>query len=355
MLPTLQLGGAELSAQCMAEHWIKRGHSVTIVLIHGSHWPTQLSPPREVMVQTILPDGLPKHSLPDLFCALLKLRKTLLASKADVVVSLLDRTNVVTLLASLGTKLRVVVSERTVPSRSPMGPIWFLARRVLFPRADGIVVVCHAAVGELPPFLRCPVRVLPGPVRPPTIAERDPSVRFRFVSLGRLAREKRFELLVAAFAVMARKEPSCELHIFGEGPERGRLEQQIESLGLAERVFLRGVTQDGYAELSRANCYVITSEFEGYPRSLAEAMLMGLPVVAFNSPGGIRDMIQDGVNGIVVPFGGVDELARAMLQITQDPALACRLGLAARAVAKQCTTEHVMPEWDLLLASVSRR
>ncbi len=336
----------------MAEHWVNQGHNVTLIVIYGESSGKQVQAPLGVKLSPIVSGSRRSGSPTMWFSALLKLRTTLLNSNPDVVVSLLDRTNIVTLGVSLGTKLRVIVSERTVPSRSPMGPLWFFARRVLFPRANGVVLVCHAALNELPGFLRCPVRVLPGPVRAPTNSIRSPTSKFRFISLGRLAPEKRFDLLIAAFADVIRRHPVCELHIFGEGGERARLEMQIASLGLADSVTLRGVTADSYAELNQANCYVITSEFEGYPRALAEAMLTGLPVVAFDSPGGIKDMITHDSNGLLVPFGDIDRLAAMMLRVASDTQLADRLGMAARRLSEQCTVENIMPKWDLLLRSV---
>lgn len=149
------------------------------------------------------------------------------------------------------------------------------------------------------------------------------------VAAGRLSPEKGFDLLIDAFADFAADRPACGLVIFGAGPLRDALQQQIDSLNLQGRVALGGFRENLIEWLSAADWLVISSHTEGLPVVLLEAMAVSLPVVATNV-GGIPEVIRDGVEGYLVPAGRRAELAAAMRRITAEPQVLRALGAAGR-------------------------
>lgn len=151
----------------------------------------------------------------------------------------------------------------------------------------------------------------------------------RVVALGRLARQKRPDLAVRAFAHVRAKHPHAQLHFVGDGPLRNELEQLIASLGLQGSVTLLGLRDDVPALLQRAACLLMASDYEGCPYSVLEAMAAGVPVVA-TRVGGVPELVTDGVTGRLVGSHNVDELARAVSEVLAEPERALAMGRSAR-------------------------
>lgn len=124
--------------------------------------------------------------------------------------------------------------------------------------------------------------------------------------------------------------PDAEYVFVGDGPLRTRLEYQVIASGLSQRVSLPGWRKDAAEILAVADVFVLNSLWEGLPRALVEAMRTGLPCVCYPTDG-VLDLLEDGVNGFVVPVGNVSALAGRVLELLRDPALRRRLGEKARA------------------------
>jgi glycosyltransferase involved in cell wall biosynthesis len=149
----------------------------------------------------------------------------------------------------------------------------------------------------------------------------------RLVAVGRLKAPKDFATLVRAVADLP--EQSCELLIVGDGPDRPRLEAEIERVGLDGRVRLAGERADVPDLLAGADVFVLSSASEGMPISVLEAMAAGLPVVA-SRVGGVPELVADGETGLLVPPGDSEALAQALRGLLADARLRHRLGDAGR-------------------------
>jgi glycosyltransferase involved in cell wall biosynthesis len=154
----------------------------------------------------------------------------------------------------------------------------------------------------------------------------------RLIAVGRLKAPKDFLTLVRAFAALP--PTSFEGLIVGEGPDRPAVQAEIERLGLAGRVRLTGERDDVPAQLADADVFVLSSESEGLPVSVLEAMAAGLPVVA-SAVGGLAELVVDGETGLLVPSGDADELAAALGRLVADRELRRRMGSAGRERAER--------------------
>lgn len=195
------------------------------------------------------------------------------------------------------------------------------------------------------------VAVIPNPIR--FTHHRVPLLDSkRVIAVGRLESGKNYSSLIRAFASIADQFPEWTLSIIGEGTERSALLSLIDSLGLTERVFLPGFTPDVESCLSKASIFVHTSLYETFGMSILEAMECGLPVVVYDCPYGPRAIIDDGVDGFLIPVGKEDSLADAMVSLMQSDSLRKRIGASASAKAKNYGIEQISELWMALFRQV---
>lgn len=169
------------------------------------------------------------------------------------------------------------------------------------------------------------------------------------IAAGRLTTQKGFDMLIPAFAQVVARHPEWTLRICGGGGQRKRLEGLIIEHGVSNNILLMGPMDRLDLEMSKASMYVLSSRFEGLPMVMIEAMSLGLPIVSFDCPTGPRDVIEDGVSGVLVPDGDVDALAAAMLGVIEDPERRRALGAGAAARAKDFSLDAIGPRWAALL------
>ncbi|MGW3345533.1 glycosyltransferase family 4 protein [Nonomuraea rubra] len=183
--------------------------------------------------------------------------------------------------------------------------------------------------------------------------ERSRQVNPVVVAAGRLVPQKGFDLLVKAFAQVVPEHPEWRLRIFGTGPRKGQLAGLVEQFGLGDHVALPGRTDRLERELTDASVYALSSRFEGLPMVMIEAMTHALPVVAFDCPTGPKDVLTDGVDGLLVPPRDVDALAAALNRVIADRDLRLRMGRAALRTSRAYGPEQVMPLWEDLFAELA--
>jgi glycosyltransferase involved in cell wall biosynthesis/uncharacterized membrane protein YkoI len=223
-----------------------------------------------------------------------------------------------------------------------------IARR--YRGVDAVVVLTEQDAGAYREALddAVPVVCIPNAVTPPggpASALTGP----RVLAAGRLTPQKGFDLLIRAFARVVAVHPEWTLRICGGGRSRRALERLIAQEGLAGHVELAGPVTGLREELEQASMYVLSSRFEGLPLVLLEAMSKGVPVVSFDCPTGPRELVDDHVNGILVPPRDVAGLARGMLELIEDPELRRRCGHAAEGTAARHGLAVIGPRWDDLL------
>jgi glycosyltransferase involved in cell wall biosynthesis len=222
--------------------------------------------------------------------------------------------------------VRVVVREANTVSaelaRLAYGRPLGLGYRLLYPRADSIVCPSRAVLEDLATRFGTPrdrLHHIPNPIDPASIRREAkaapspyPSSGPHVLAVGRLAPQKGFARLIDAFALVAQRVTAAQLWILGEGPERRSLETRAEALGIDNRVHLPGFVANPFVWMGSAHLFVQSSEFEGLPNALLEALASGVPVVAVEEPGGTREILTEATGGILVPTAEPEALASAI-------------------------------------------
>lgn len=193
-----------------------------------------------------------------------------------------------------------------------------------------------------------PLVTIPNAVPDVAFGPGDPDAH-RVLAAGRLVRDKGYDLLLRAFAVVAPRYPDWTLDIFGVGWQLPTLQRLARELGLDGRVQFRQPTKRLGEEMRRASVYVLSSRSEGFPLVLLEAMSAGLAAVAFDCPTGPREIVDDGATGLLVPANDVAAFAAALDRVLGDPALRRRLAAAAPAGVEPYRLAAVGRRWDAVL------
>jgi glycosyltransferase involved in cell wall biosynthesis len=272
-----------------------------------------------------------------------ELRKALKLIAPDMVVSFLVRANIAAVIAAKLLGVPVVISERAQLSTHLEGKrsgwrVWAskVPPRLVYPRADHIIAVSEGVRLDLIDQFGVKegrVTSIPNPYDMQKIqsdAQQAPEIALppRFmVSVGRLVESKGFADLIDAYAIA---RPALPLLILGEGPERAALAARVKSYGLEKWVQLGGYVKNPFAVVGRADLFVSASHCEGFPNALAEAMALGVPVVATDCPSGPAELLDEMAttgtrdvyaarHGLMAPMQAPAVLAKALEQMADEP------------------------------------
>ncbi len=354
------LGGAERVMAILANYWATHGWDVTLItLVDGSKQPFYpLDPQVKLQPLGVAGDSTnPISAIWNFWRRVKILRAAIIASQPDVVISFMNTASVLTLVAGWNSEIPVIVSEHIYPGFTEVNKGWQLLMKWTYRYADRVTLLTENALPFYPANKGYKSIVMPNPVltpAPPVITEPllpTPTL----VAMGRLHPQKGFDLLLQAFGQVQAKYPDWHLTILGEGAMRGELEQLRAKLGLIDRVHLPGQVQNVNEHLRQADIFVMSSRFEGFPMALCEAMACGLPVISTDCLSGPREIVTDGVDGVLVAVDDVDALAAGLDALMSDPVKRQQIAQAAPQVLERFGLERVMGMWTDAIKQVVTR
>jgi glycosyltransferase involved in cell wall biosynthesis len=359
-------GGAERVTATLASHWVEKGWEVTIVSLVGSGRDAyELAPGVRRMVLDMGGESRNLfHAVVQNFRRAAALRRLLLELKPDAALAMESRANVLLPIAARGLRqMTVIGSERTFPPRSPLGTAWNALRRRIYGKLDAVV----ALTSECAAWLRINtsahrVPVIPNPVDWPLTGHEpkvDPALFCRsgrkiLLAAGRLITEKNIDVLIEVFSALATRHGDWDMVVIGEGSERAALEERIQSKSLAQRIFLAGRVGNPGDWYRHAHLYVMASQFEGFPNTLAEACAHGVPAVSFDCDTGPRDIIRHGMDGLLVPPGNSRGLQDALNTLMGDDGLRARYAERAVDARTRFSIERISSLWEDLFEECLR-
>lgn len=355
VLAGLQAGGAEKVVNLIARHLAGQGHEVSVIAFQGSRESSYFEYPDGIRILT---NAEGEHSSPGGWRRVLGrvrfLRVTLKQVQPDLIISFLTKVNVMTLAACLSLPFPIIIAERNNPLRQEASRVWQFAIGLLGRRAARLIMQTQASVASLPSHLQDNAVVIPNPAPARTAHQRASAFNNCFVAVGRLEKQKGFDLLLTAFAEVAKSMPNAKLTIFGEGPDLQDLENLAVTLNCREKVTFAGVTAQPGQWTASGDIFVLSSRYEGFPNVLLEAMSCGMPSIAFDCPWGPAEIITSGIDGLLVPEADTKALAAAMHTLLADANLRTRLSQNTAAAIARFQTDAVLRQWDSQIDSILR-
>jgi glycosyltransferase involved in cell wall biosynthesis len=276
------------------------------------------------------------------------IRKTVKQRNTDVVLTMTVPLCIYTVPALSGLNVKHVVSERNSPAHFAGKWTTKVMSRWLLKQADGFVFQTKQArdyyggrIADRSVIIHNPICEMPDNLFKPVFERRKV-----IVSVGRLNKQKNHAMLIKAFADVFKEYPDYTLRIYGDGKERENLVELIRTLGLTDKVILAGTQSDVHKEIVDAAMFVMSSDFEGMPNALMEAMALGIPCISTDCPcGGPAELIENGKNGILVPVGDINAMTKSMKSILCDHNSAELLGREASLIKETHSADLICKMW----------
>ena len=353
---SLSKGGAERVFVNLAEYFLGEGYRVVMVTQYQKSDEYILEEGIERFLSEIETEKISSSRVLNFFRRLNKLRMIWKDQEPDLVLSCIGKNNFMAVVTTMGTRTKPVVSvvgeaKEEYPTRGMR-----LLANLLFSRAAGIILQTERSrsffckkVGEKAVIL--PNSLNPDFIRPRYAGEREK----RIVSVGRMDANKNHVMQLRAFAALQESYPDYELVIYGDGELRSSIEELAQKLGIADRVSLPGVVPDVARRIERAALFLLTSYSEGVSNALIEALALGLPVIATDAPsGGTEELIENEINGLIIPAGDQSALERAMDRILGNPAYAQKIGTEAAGIQEKLAPERVNALWKAYFEGIMK-
>ena len=359
-LNSLQQGGAERVVSNLANRFAKEGYEVVIATEwYGTDEFALDQKVRRVHVGLTKEDEN-RSRISKMLRRIWYLRRFMKKEKPDVVVAFTRGVLYRALAAGIGTGIPVVISVRTDPVGHYDKKADKLRIPLLFPHAAGCVFQTEGAKAFFAPYLQENSRIILNPLNPKYVGVPEPAVRTKdVVQSGRLVDFKNQPMLIRAFLKVHEKHPDYTLKIYGPDSKDGTkeiLESIIHENHAEDFVKLMGGSNTLEKDLADAALYAFSSDWEGLPNALMEAMALGLPVVSTDCPcGGPKTLIEDGVNGLLVPIMDEKAMTDGILRLIEDRELAERLGREARKISERANEDAEFEQWQTHLQECCKK
>ena len=354
-IDSLRAGGAQRVMSNLVSFFSERGYNVDLVndYVDGTPHLVRYSVPDSVN-RLFLRDNIEGNKYVKNIQRIIKLREIIKKEKPDVVLSFLEKPNKRMLFASIGLKTKKVVSVRNDPNKE------YGTRKsdkaivnALFRFADGVVFQTNEAKQYFHTSIQKKSSIIVNPIAKIFFDTNWIGDKKQIVSFGRLEKQKNHRLLIYSFSKIAKDFCDYNLIIYGEGPLRQDLEHYIMELGLSDRVFLPGNTSNVAEILSHSSLFVLSSDYEGMPNALMEAMAVGVPCVSTDCPcGGPKELLNN-IPQLLAPCSDSDVLSDRMRSVLKSAEDSKNNSIRVKSIASKFYPDLVYNQWEQFLFGTS--
>lgn len=284
-----------------------------------------------------------------------KLRRIIKEEKPDIILSFLPTPTYRLMVSKIFTKNKVIISVRNDPNVEYNK--WFkkLLVKILYTRANGFVFQTEDAKEWFSKKIQKKSVVIPNPINEKFICEPFKGEREKtIVTVGRLNEQKNHELLIKSFNEIVKKHSDYKLKIYGDGYLREKLEKLIINLNLKEKAILMGMTDDVKNSIYKSGIFVMSSDYEGMPNALLEAMALGLPCISTDCPiGGPKYLINNYDNGILVKVKDKNDLVNSINYMIEHKEESTKMGINANKICKKLNPKIINKNWEKYILDIS--
>lgn len=326
LVDSMSLGGSERTVQILANNLVSFGFEVLILSL-ANEWEYELN--QKVKASYIYKKNYSFYKkfimLPFTF---FKVRAQIVNFEADVTISFTPQSNLLSAILGRNEGFKCITSERQYAA-DYYGKLNVIAKPIIHwmhNRVDAVIVNDLEIGSSLKSYykVKSPIYVLnnlfdSSILNESKSIERENDGFFRFITVGRLSKEKNTKDLLIAFSQIQNNK--CILEIIGDGPLMSYLRSLAKKLNIEQRVVFRGHQKNPFRFLKRADIFVFSSLNEGFPNVILEAMACGLPIISYHFKSGIDTILEGGKNGILIELGNTEALSQAMLKMTKQPTL----------------------------------
>lgn len=346
-------GGAERQIILLSNQMAMRGHEV-ILCVLAENLSTYAIDERVRVVDLSGVESTAKSGIGKILKRLVAFRKLVKQEHPDVIVNYNLQSAYFCLTLSSKQRGKVIYSERGDPFDDEYSGLLGKIRDYTVKHMNGLVFQSEGARDFFPEVVKHKSIVIHNSVNVPQDKYPIPAIRERrIINVGRLHPQKNQKLLINAFSKIAKSFPDYTLEIYGDGELHDELQGRINLCGLVDRVILHPSRKDIWDCIYKASLFVLTSDYEGMPNALMEAMALGLPCISTDCrPGGARTLIEDGKNGFVVPLRQTDNLAQAMTLCLSNPELSEKLAVNARKLSETHSEKVLFDKWERFVMSI---
>lgn len=337
-------GGAERVITTLAGSFAELNYSVKLVTTNESNNDYVLN--RKIKHEMIISNK--RTSFLRSIDRILQLRNSIKSFKPECIISFSSISNMQAIVANIGLKSKLIISERTDPSRYPVSKIGKGLRKILYLLSERIVFQTNEAKAYFPKKIQDRSLIIPNPIRndlpDPSTEKREN----RIVGIGSLSEQKNWGIALEACKIFFNVHPEYKFYIYGEGPLRNNLQKEINrNECLRNRVILYGFSSDVIERIVNARMYISSSDYEGISNAMLEALAVGVPAICTDCPvGGSRENIKNGINGLLVPVRNSKALSTAMIRLAEDEDLCIRISKNSIKIREQLKLEQIVDLWE---------
>jgi glycosyltransferase involved in cell wall biosynthesis len=344
-------GGAEKSMINVANGLAQLGNDVTIISLKDNNVAYEI----DKKVKYIFIPDREGVKIRKKFNRFLDLKNKLIEIKPDLVISFWVQPAIFAAILSKFIGFKNIYSERGDPTDKEYSGMLRLLRSIFFKFVDGFIFQTQGAKKCFPRSIQSKGIVINNPVYVRYDDFVIPQERRKvIVNVGRLHDQKNQQLLINAFEKIANLFPEYILEIYGDGILKVYLQKQIKHLQLENKVILKGTTKNLFNKIVDASLFVLSSDYEGMPNALMEAMALGVPSISTDcKPGGAREIIDNSKNGLIVKTNSVDELAQAMKYMIEHQKEAEMMGRMAKEICNTHSVDTIIKIWDEYIKKIT--
>jgi len=338
-------GGAHRVTVILANNFARKGYDVSLIAWNSS----QIDYPIDNKVK-IYAFNYDYNKEKDRMKACIETRKILKNNKNSIVYVLTSRTAIDIRIFTLFTKIKIIASERTDPTSEPKTKFKRFIRNQMFKFMDVSVFQTRDALAYFPKKVRKKGVVIPNPLSPTLIEPYNGKREKVFVTFCRIDKQKNLYLMIDSFIKVHKKYSDFTLQIFGSGLLENSIKTYISDNRADKYIIMNGFTKNIHEKIKKFYAYINSSDYEGMSNSMLEAMAIGMPVICTDCPiGGAKMIINNGVNGILVPTGNEKELTNAMYKLIENKDLCKNLSKEAVKIREKLSEENICNQWEKLI------